>query len=74
MAYADQKSGIDPKSLSVTVAVNGGIIAALLLLGGAATVIQDPPMIVENWANPVAQTPPSMTWLLIQNASISTAY
>ena len=58
MAYADQKSGIDPKSLSVTVAVNGGIIAALLLMGSAAAVIQDPPMIVENWANPVAQTPP----------------
>ena len=58
MAYADQKSGIDPKSLSVTVAVNGGILAALLLLGGAATVISDPPMIVENWVNPSTPPPP----------------
>jgi periplasmic protein TonB len=58
MAYADQRSGIDPKSLSVTVAVNGGILAALLLLGSAATVINDPPMIVENWANPATETPP----------------
>ena len=63
MAYADHKTGIDPKSLSVTVAINGGIIAALLLLGTAAVTVEDGPTIVEliNQTAPIEATPPPPT-------------
>lgn len=45
MAFTDNRGRVDPKSLGVTIAVNGGLVLALMLLG--STIVKEAPTIIE---------------------------
>lgn len=54
MAFTDNSGRVDPKSLGVTIAINGGLVVALMLLG--STIVKDAPNIIE-LINPTVSPP-----------------